>query len=292
LAVLHQQSGGFSADLLQLAPALLSSKPVQQQAHFGFGIPIPIPHLVATVIIVTALILVWLYQGSDEPAPVRRVEVPLQTKILTDNSEHKGVNQQGIVKRVIPGTLETITPKLDTADKLPLDKTMEKQAEARVIQPVEKPVAVKPLPTKTSLPKPANEQKQVVKTTKEPVVSKQEVAELKVSSPSVTPKNKSLSPREQRLMALAGTDYMLQLMGAVDEQRTERLVKRYAGRLPVTYFETRYKGKPWFVAIVGPYKSKELATQKLKLLPSELQKQSPWARSLASIQQDIRAKQP
>ena len=92
-------------------------------------------------------------------------------------------------------------------------------------------------------------------------------------------------------MELAGSDYMLQLMGAIDKQRTEGIVKRYAGRLPVTYFETRHQNKPWYVAIAGPYDNKTEAMAQIMQLPVELQKLQPWARSVASIQKDIRAKQ-
>jgi DamX protein len=102
------------------------------------------------------------------------------------------------------------------------------------------------------------------------------------------PEPGDISPREQRILNLPVTAYMLQLMGAVDESRTRGLVKKYIGRLPVTYFETRRKDKPWFVAVAGPYDTKEAALTAIKVLPPPLQKERPWARSVASLQQEIR----
>lgn len=109
------------------------------------------------------------------------------------------------------------------------------------------------------------------------------------SVPASKPKIAAIPAREQRLLSYSDSAYVLQLMGSVDEARARRFVKQYVGRLPVTYFETRLKGKPWFVAITGPYDDKATALSVVKVLPAALQKQRPWARSIAGIQKDIRA---
>ena len=97
-----------------------------------------------------------------------------------------------------------------------------------------------------------------------------------------------MSPREQRILNLPVNAYMLQLMGALDELRTRGVVKQYIGRLPVTYIETRRKDKPWFVAVAGPYDTRAAALAAIKELPPQLQKERPWPRSIATLQQEIR----
>jgi septal ring-binding cell division protein DamX len=50
------------------------------------------------------------------------------------------------------------------------------------------------------------------------------------------------------------------------------------------------RDKPWFVVLVGPYASRELAQSAVLEFPADMQKQSPWVRSVASIQADIKAR--
>ena len=58
--------------------------------------------------------------------------------------------------------------------------------------------------------------------------------------------------------------------------------------MTIDYFETRLKNKPWFVAVTGPFGSRQLALEAIKSLPSGLKKQKPWARSVSGVQSDIR----
>ena len=82
--------------------------------------------------------------------------------------------------------------------------------------------------------------------------------------------------------------YMLQLLGTVEERRARNFVKQYVGRLPITYFETRLRNKPWFVVLAGPYDDREAAVAGVGALPQKLQLQKPWVRSVVGVQTDIR----
>jgi DamX protein len=99
-----------------------------------------------------------------------------------------------------------------------------------------------------------------------------------------------LSAREQRLLALDGGTFMLQILGSSSEQGVRDYVKQYVGRLPVSYFETEMRQKPWYVVLAGPYTSREQAEQAVLGFPQDIQKQLPWVRSVDSIQLDIRAR--
>jgi DamX protein len=100
----------------------------------------------------------------------------------------------------------------------------------------------------------------------------------------------TLPARDQRLLGMKGTDFMLQVLGSSNEQAVRDYVKRYVGQLPISYFETSMRDKPWFVVLVGPYASRELAQSAVLEFPADMQKQSPWVRTVASIQADIKAR--
>lgn len=306
LAVLHERSAGNLLEINQLVPALLVAEEPASSSRFNFGIPIA--HLAAIGILAGALILSWLYQGSDEqPEEVVEIEEPTISQPLVLPSlalvkEEKTKPQPLPQKEIVP--VETI--------KAPVVETMNTGAIDRSAS-----VAVEPKEVTPPAPAIAKQEKPVIKPEKkepiaEPVIVKAPApAIIPVAAPiAATPPPKKAAPkpveaivkpapavvaakpaipvREQRLLAFAETGYVLQLIGSVDEARAVEFVKRYVNRMPVTYFETRLKGKPWFVVVTGPYTDKPAALAGVKVLPAELQKQRPWARSVASVHNDIR----
>ena len=83
--------------------------------------------------------------------------------------------------------------------------------------------------------------------------------------------------------------YVLQLLGARSEQGARDFVAQYGARLPMTYYQTELKSKPWYVVVAGPYQDRSAALRAIKQLPTGLQKQKPWARSVLDVQVQIRA---
>ena len=57
-------------------------------------------------------------------------------------------------------------------------------------------------------------------------------------------------------------------------------------------FETILKGKPWYVAVTGPYRDKSAAFMAIGKLSPSLRNEKPWPRSVAGIQSDIRTRRP
>ncbi|MEH6557516.1 MAG: AAA family ATPase [Oceanicoccus sp.] len=304
LAVLYEQAGGNLAEINQLAPVLLSSQDQNSVSHNRFGIPLI--HGVAIAVLAVVLLISWAFQSSnDNPGEesAATVSIPLD---LSNSQMHRNemdsasepsskgssavvadgagsattvtdtmvvASASGDIDRSSPATADSTIVVTETTGALS-NNIVEKELISARSQSIPKIIADVAVPKKAKptviTEKPTNQTPQVVK----PVKS--------VSEPG------HISPREQRILNLPVTAYMLQLMGAVDESRTRGLVKKYIGRLPVTYFETRRKDKPWFVAVAGPYDTKEAALTAIKVLPPLLQKERPWARSVASLQQEIR----
>lgn len=97
-----------------------------------------------------------------------------------------------------------------------------------------------------------------------------------------------LSTRDQSILGLASDLYMLQLAGSVNEQRIKSFVKKYAGKIPITYIETLRKNKPWYIALSGPHNSLKDAKNAIASLPQELQKAKPWIKQVGTIQSEIK----
>lgn len=96
--------------------------------------------------------------------------------------------------------------------------------------------------------------------------------------------------REATLMAKPANHYTLQMMGTQDEAAVKSYIQAQAAPANFSYFEGRYKDKPWYVVVYGDYADRDQALAAIQSLPEALQKQRPWAKSLQSIQTDIRSR--
>ncbi|MGK0499590.1 MAG: DamX protein [Oceanicoccus sp.] len=305
MAVLYQQSAGNLLEINQLAPSLLS--PMAEDQSVGSA-KLPLAHLAAVAVLAISVLFAWLYLGKDEAAPlvasstaiepqpvVRRTEVEIslppakvalaeqitkadrqqpadeETAVIRDGASEKAAEKlaksstaaswsSNAVARTAPGAVEVAAQSVSGETGIPKFAALPIKSTAPKLTTPKKLAAT--LPT-TSVPK------------------------VNIPKPAAA-SNSAMPPREQRLLRYSESAYLLQLLGTVDESRTREFVKGYVGKLPVTYFETRLNGKPWFVAVTGPYVDKAAANVGVKVLPAALQKQQPWARSVASVQQDIR----
>ena len=99
------------------------------------------------------------------------------------------------------------------------------------------------------------------------------------------------SRREATLMAKPANHYTLQMMGSLDEASVKGFIEsQTTNRADLSYFESRYKGKPWYVVVYGDYADRDKAQAAIQNLPSALQKQRPWAKNFQSVQSDIRSR--
>jgi DamX protein len=95
--------------------------------------------------------------------------------------------------------------------------------------------------------------------------------------------------RTQSLLTQAPDSYTLQLLGSNSEANVRDFIDRQSDAGRLSYFESRYQEKPWYVVVYGNYPSREAAQQAIARLPTALQELQPWARNLADIQTAIRS---
>lgn len=79
-------------------------------------------------------------------------------------------------------------------------------------------------------------------------------------------------------------------MGAHSRDKLVRFMTAEAKGVSVLYFEARRNGKPWYVAVTGPFPDRVAVTPAIAALPKALRDLQPWARTAASVQADIRAR--
>lgn len=95
--------------------------------------------------------------------------------------------------------------------------------------------------------------------------------------------------RTQSLLTQAPDSYTLQLLGSHSEANVRDFIDRQSDAGRLSYFESRYQEKPWYVVVYGNYPSRDAAQQAIARLPTALQELKPWARNLADIQTAIRS---
>ena len=95
------------------------------------------------------------------------------------------------------------------------------------------------------------------------------------------------SPFVEQLLQALPENYAVQLLASHSEANISEFVKQLNGDHPAGYFETRYQGKPWFVAVLAAFDDRDKAARAISSLPAKLRANEPWVRSVAGIQTDI-----
>lgn len=96
------------------------------------------------------------------------------------------------------------------------------------------------------------------------------------------------SPFVERLLEASPQYYAVQLLASHSEANISKFVAELGDDQPAGYFETRFQGKPWFVAVLAVFEDRAQATRAIDSMPVKLRSNEPWVRSVAGIQTDIR----
>lgn len=181
----------------------------------------------------------------------------------------------------IPDVSATIQPISAIEEPEPDTKVADSRPEEPVInegvEPIEKTFAEGPaLENEAMQPVKAVESAQErVKVAVQPVVEA-------TAAPQAT------DHQEEWLLNQKKDRFTLQIMGGSERASIASYVKRQQDRAPFAYYRSIKKGKSWFPLLYGVYPSKEAAKRAVNRLPQGLQKLKPWARSLETIQAEIR----
>lgn len=274
---------------LRLQPARGIPRAVSELASKAFGEPpdaqpvvarlaFPERHLVATSALFGLLMVVLFFTvgGEDAPAPPElsdvaafgggRIQVPL--------------NLNGAVAGGA-AAVEVQAPELAVGSPLSAAAAAPEPA------PTTQVVAVSPPPSEPS-PAPASPPPAVVGNAEVPAPVAPSGGGRNAQPDAPAAEAARPVTGVERLLALPGTRYTLQLLGSQSEANARAFIAGNGGDQKLAYFESRYQDKPWFVVVYGDYPDRDSARAAIGGLSAKLRDLQPWARSLAEVQADIR----
>ena len=256
------------------------------------------------------------------------VEVPEQGEPEEDSrlhpsaeSEIKTITTPPLAKTEPPQTVVTPLPKVEVMKKTDLRQPMETpvlnglETSAANSPPSQPPVSA----TKRNQPGQAAQSigRQTSQFNIEPIVTaEQPSATLQSSDPGLQQKEKPekselqqsevrLQPvkeivkenteeriirSEKWLLSQESSRYTIQIMGARDDALLFDFVNRnhLLEQNEIAYYQTTFKGRPWFQLLYGIYPSKQDAQSAADAFPPKIRKSLPWIRRLSGVQGAIR----
>lgn len=272
---LFRKSRGNIGAIHGLAPELLYNAVTGNRAQANTR-NLPWPHIsivAALLLVVGALLFFFRGESGDDAVPVPaqpmavdgRQSVPLAMPQLDAQPLAAEPTAAGTVQPASLAAQEVMAPDVVA----PAPKSEVRSVPAAAPQPERAPAqADKPQPATPAAavpPKPAA-----------------------VAKPArVTGRGDEVS---KGLAAMPKDQFVIQLMAATSRPKLNDFLARSGQGVKVYTYETRREGKPWYVAVTGPYPTKAAARSAITELPKALRDQSPWLRSVASIQSDLRNK--
>ncbi|WP_409422054.1 AAA family ATPase [Pseudaeromonas sp. ZJS20] len=119
----------------------------------------------------------------------------------------------------------------------------------------------------------------------QPLASKPPVTKAASGKPATAA---SLRVPNATLLSHAPRHYTIQLMASADANALARFVNQQHLAGQVWMYETQFKGAPWFVLIKGDYADSKQASQAIRQLSAELQKNRPWPKSFAQVHKELK----
>ncbi len=91
--------------------------------------------------------------------------------------------------------------------------------------------------------------------------------------------------REPWIRSQNSSAYTIQIIGTRSEEALIQYIRKHnlPSRGKVAYYQSEYKGAPWFQVIYGIYPTPQKATEAIDKLPVDIRKLSPWIRSISSV---------
>lgn len=254
---LCRSSRGLIGAIHQQAPALLCQTAAPAPARRGRFWPLPRPYLAGAAALAVVVLLIALSEGEKKEvnelvsADGSRRHVPLALTI----GQPAGAAKESAIAAGDAG--------IDTAP-----------APAPAAVPAPSAPAAAPAPAPAAKPAPTAEARPAV---------------APAPRPSATPAS-AFAASEKKLLSMAGQQYLVQLMGSHSREKLTSFMNAEAKGVDILYFEARRNGKPWFVAVTGPFADRAAVSRAVAGLPKTLRDLQPWQRTAASVQADIRAR--
>lgn len=268
---IHVDSGGWPGAINQTARDELLETMQQSKGRrksAGWNLPLPMKHSLALVVVVLIVLITLLMRDSDESstAPVTTA-LPLGTPPVTE-----ALDEEIDAAPEIAPAQPVIREPLAAAGSGEADDSSTQAVEEPL--PVEEPAVENIPPAEIAAPvavqPPAAQPNRIAEVPREPV------RKIAADEPA-TAANWYASQSK--------TNYLVQVLGTRTQANAEALVKRQGDGF--RYFVKQHQGKPLYVVTYGSFPTRSAALEAIRKLPASLQAGKPWARSFASVQQEI-----
>ena len=95
--------------------------------------------------------------------------------------------------------------------------------------------------------------------------------------------------REKWLLSQDGTNYTVQIIGVSNEASLLDFINKnqLLKQNEIAYYESTFRGKPWFQLLYGIYPDKQSARSAAEKLPEGIRQAGPWIRNIAAVQNAI-----
>lgn len=290
---IHENSSGWPGAINQaardeLVDAMQQSKGKRKSA--GWSLPLPMKHLLAlaTVVLVVVIALFMRDTGDQAMAPTT-TSLPLDAGSAA---------QSGSAETEEPAEAQSPTAELaQTEPDLPIVR--EPLASAGGLEPDNSPVLIEDEPAPVSEPlrntvpapapapvPPATDSATAERPAAVPAppveAPRKEPAQPVVVKPEAPPSTANWYASQPK------TNYLVQILGTRTQSNAQALVKQHGEAY--RYFVKQHEGKPLYVVTFGSFSSRNAALEAIKTLPASLKAGKPWARSFASVHQEIQAR--
>ena len=211
--------------------------------------------------------------AQEKPAPPAPVAAVAQKTGPQPKSEPSPAAKPAPKPELQPAT--TPAPKPDIPPKPELQSATKPAPKP---DPQPKP---EPPPPATPAPKTGSPPKIALQAEPKPAPKKPDPAMTKTAARQIR--------REQWLLSQDADFYTIQIMGVSTEKSMMSFINenQLLKQNEIAYFESTYKGKPWFQALFGLYPTKKEARQAADKLPENIQWAGPWIRKLSEVQEAI-----
>lgn len=264
-----------------------------------------VPHIVATSLLASVLVIGYLYWGGDSKKKVvaqvaEPVPVATQPQLSAVSSQSASLQTSSIA--AAPAVVATTEYKgaesvrSATSSLVSTPSELGAASEKVQIAPAVKQSVVPLVQTNEFHSLPAQKQVSSVSSVKE--VKKTEVfsepvkAVAKVKSENnnaSTPKSvAAFSSQEKIILSWDPSEFTLQIVGVSNEKAALEFIAAQSNKKDLLLFRSIRQGKDWFVVVSGHYANSASARKAAQSLPESQLKSAPWPRDLKTIHREIK----
>ncbi|REG82365.1 SPOR domain-containing protein [Marinomonas pollencensis] len=279
---IHQESAGYPGAINKIAQAMMGNagKGAQRGRRFNLALGFPLVHMALLCLVMLGILIAVLFSDPDDTelqvADRTSNVIPLSPKI----EPRAGQSSSATIARI-----DAMQRKIGTEGALGLPPIPTEAAE-----PDSEPTVA---PAQSSISTAPIRQDSPVTTTPTLTQERPKV----VLQPMPVEKTATIPEKQQATDAFDKTQwwlaqspgrYTLQLLGTYNLDTVKDFIKSQGSISVFSYFKSKYNGRDWYVVVYGMYRNRSEAIASVESLPKDLQNLNPWARSVRSIQQDIK----